>query len=95
MSDTNGSISLAQSTLLDFVAPVRASGRERRGAFRGEHREWIFLEIERRRALAILAEVGPRGYPKFLLLNAHGFTARTLDSLVGDEFVAPAPGRSA
>jgi hypothetical protein len=48
----------------------------------------LLLQAERDRALAILANVGPRGYPRWGLLNEHGFTPRTLTSLVDDGLAA-------
>src|SRR5262249_55392216 len=52
----------------------------------------LLLQAERDRALVILANVGPSGCPKWTLLNVHGFTARTLESLMHDGLAADVSG---
>ena len=49
------------------------------------------LSPEHRRALALLAEAGPRGVPEALLIDVHGFALDTLISLLERRHVTVIP----
>jgi hypothetical protein len=49
------------------------------------------LSADQLRALAMLADRGPRGVPEALLVEIHGFTVHTLAGLVRAGYASVAP----
>jgi hypothetical protein len=51
------------------------------------------LSADHFRALALIAEAGPRGVPESILVDAHGFSIELLMRLIGDGLATAASER--